>query len=251
VTRVRIGQIWIDSLSFAAAIGAIERLVGRGGTVFTPNVDHVVNAQTDAEFRAAYDAADVSIADGQWIVWASRFLGTPLPAKISGSDLALPLAKRAGERGFSIYLLGGAPGVGEIAAKRLEQECGVRIAGVDSPRIDLNTPDPALIERIRAAKPDLILVALGSPKQELWIHRNHEALRPAVLLGVGATVDFLAGRVKRAPTWVSRAGLEWLYRLAREPRRLARRYLINDPKFAAIVWRTLREPREARFVLTP
>jgi exopolysaccharide biosynthesis WecB/TagA/CpsF family protein len=99
------------------------------------------------------------------------------------------------------------------------------------------------VERMKLAAPDLVLVALGSPKQELWIHRNREALRPAVLLGIGATLDFLAGQVRRAPSWISRFGLEWAFRLILEPRRLARRYLVNDPKFAAILLRTLRDPQ--------
>ena len=244
--RVRVGHIWIDSLTFDGALDSIEALIGRGGAVFTPNVDHVVTADKNEEFRAAYERADVSVADGQWVVWAAKVLGTPLPAKISGSDLTYPLAKRAGAKGRSIYLLGGADGAAAAAAKRLTEECGVRIAGIDSPRIDLTRPDPALLERIKEAKPDLVLVALGSPKQELWIHRNREALRPAVLLGIGATLDFLAGQIKRAPGWISRAGLEWLFRLALEPRRLAKRYLVNDPKFAAIVLRTLREPQVQR-----
>src|SRR4051794_23047296 len=127
MARVRIGRIWIDSLTFDEAQDAIESLVGRGGAVFTPNVDHVVTADRSEEFSAAYQAADLSVADGQWVVWAARLLGTPLPAKISGSDLVLPLARRLGARGRSVYLLGGAPGAAEAAARRLGEECGVRI----------------------------------------------------------------------------------------------------------------------------
>jgi N-acetylglucosaminyldiphosphoundecaprenol N-acetyl-beta-D-mannosaminyltransferase len=247
--RIRIGRVWVDELSFAAAIDAIEALFGNGGVVFTPNVDHVVRAERSEEFRAAYDAADLSLADGQWLVWAAKVVGTPLPAKISGSDLTLPLVKRAAERGQSIYLLGGAPGAAEGAARVFEKECGARIAGVDSPRINLDQPDPTIVERVKKAAPGIVLVALGSPKQELWIHRNREALRPAVLVGIGATFEFLSGQVKRAPKWISKLGLEWIFRLMMEPRRLARRYLIEDPKFAAIVVRTAREPRERRVTL--
>jgi N-acetylglucosaminyldiphosphoundecaprenol N-acetyl-beta-D-mannosaminyltransferase len=250
MARVRIGQVWIDSLTFDEALTAIEQRIGHGGAVFTPNVDHIVTAEKNDEFRAAYETATLSLADGQWVVWAARALGTPLPAKISGSDLVAPLAKHLGERGQSIYLLGGAPGAAEAAAKRLTDECGARICGVDSPRIDLASPDPSIVERVKAASPDLVLVALGSPKQEIWIHRNRAALAPAVLAGVGATLDFLAGRVRRAPPWVSRAGLEWLFRLTLEPKRLARRYLVNDPQFAAIVIRTFREPYISRFAVT-
>jgi N-acetylglucosaminyldiphosphoundecaprenol N-acetyl-beta-D-mannosaminyltransferase len=250
MARVRIGRIWIDSLTFDEALDAIEALFGRGGAVFTPNVDHVVRAESDAGFRAAYEAADLSLADGQWVVWASRLLGTPLPAKISGSDLSVPLARRATRRGSSLYLLGGGPGAAEAAARRLQTECGTRIAGIDASRIDLGRPDPAVIARIAAAAPDVVLVGLGSPKQEMWIHRHREVLRPAVLLGVGAALDFLAGQVRRAPAWISRAGLEWAFRLALEPRRLSRRYLVDDPRFVAVLIRTLREPQDARFTAT-
>lgn len=248
VSRVRIGSIWIDAIPFSGALSRIEELVasGRGGAVFTPNVDHIVNAEDSPPLREAYREADLSLPDGQWVLWASRVLGTPLPEKISGSDLALPLAQLAARRGWSLYLLGGAEGVAPEAAARLQRETSVRICGFESPRVDLGATDPALIARIRAARPDLVLVALGNPKQELFIHRNLETLRPAVLLGVGATLDFLAGRVRRAPVWMSRTGLEWLFRLALEPRRLARRYLINDPRFFVIVARMLREPRSAR-----
>ncbi|MGZ6123378.1 MAG: WecB/TagA/CpsF family glycosyltransferase [Myxococcales bacterium] len=245
--RVRIGSIWIDTLTVPAALEAIDALRSRGGgMVFTPNVDHIVNCDADARLRAAYDAADLAIADGQWVVWASRLLGTPLPAKISGSDLALPLARMAAERNRSLYLLGGTPGAAEEAAARLRRETSVRVCGFDAPRIDLSAPDESVVERIAQAKPDFVLVALGSPKQEIWSHRSLERLRPAVLLGVGATLDFLAGRIRRAPAWISRLGMEWLFRLALEPRRLARRYLVNDPRFAALLLRTLRLPKAKR-----
>jgi N-acetylglucosaminyldiphosphoundecaprenol N-acetyl-beta-D-mannosaminyltransferase len=126
---------------------------------------------------------------------------------------------------------------------------GVRIAGCNSPRIrstDTAEHQQRVLEPIQAVRPDLVLVAFGAPKQELFIHRHANALRPAVLLGVGASLDFVAGRVRRAPRWISRAGMEWLFRLALEPRRLARRYLVDDPAFLAILLRTLREPRERR-----
>jgi len=250
-SRVRIGSVWIDVLTFAQAVDDILALMERnGGSVFTPNVDHLVTAESSAALREAYAAVDLSVADGQWVVWASQILGTPLPGKISGSDLILPLARAAGSRGRSIYLLGGAPGVAELAARRLEAE-GARICGLESPIVDLAAPQDNLVARVAAAKPSLVLVALGAPKQEIWIHRHGPRLRPAVLIGVGGTLDFLAGRIRRAPRWVSRAGLEWLFRLAHEPRRLARRYLVNDPKFLGIVLRTLREPLSARMLGAP
>ncbi len=219
--------------------------------VLTPNVDHVVVAERSEEFRDAYAAADLSLADGMPIVWSSRLLGAPLPEKVSGSDLVLPLMDRAAARGWSVFLLGAGPGIANAAAERLRRERRVHVVGTAAPyvRVGPGEPDPdgdAAVEAIRGARPDLVLVAFGAPKQEIWMHRRREALAPAVLLGVGASLDFVAGRVRRAPSWVSGAGLEWLWRLAREPRRLARRYLVEDPRFLAVLWRELRRRRRSR-----
>ena len=249
--RIRIGSLWLDVLSFGDALEAIERLAaaGNGGSVFTPNVDHLITAELDDELRAAYANADLSLADGQWVVWAAQFLGTPVPAKISGSDLLVPLARHAAARNRSMYLLGGSPGAVDDAARRLESDTGVRICGTDAPRVDRNMPqaqNDAIVARVAAQKPDFVIVGLGAPKQEIWIHRHGTRLRPAVLLGVGAAIDFVAGRIRRAPRWISRSGLEWLFRLAREPRRLATRYLVRDPRFVTLVLRTWREPRRLR-----
>ncbi len=246
--RVRIGWLEIDPVTLPGALDAIERLVDRGdgGFVVTPNVDHVMIAERREDFRAAYAAADLVLADGKPLVWSSRLLGTPLPEKISGSDLVLPLMDRAAKRRWRVFLLGAGPGVAEAAAARLRADRGVDVVATAAPRLSAvpGGPDPggdAAAEAIRAARPHLVLVAFGAPKQEMWMHRRRGALAPSVLLGVGATLDFLAGRVRRAPPWASRAGLEWLWRLAREPRRLWRRYLVDDPRFAVVLLRALRE----------
>ena len=245
--RCIVGKLPIDALTFSGALDAIEALVarGRGGMVVTPNVDHVVIADRCEDFRRVYAQADLSLADGMPIVWASRLLGTPLPDKVSGSDLVFPLMKRAASRGWRVFLLGAGPGVADLAARRLEDEVGVLVVGTCAPfvRVGPGESDPegeAAVETIRAARPDIVLVAFGAPKQEIWMQRHRDALAPAVLVGVGASLDFMAGRVRRAPTWMSNAGLEWLWRLAREPRRLWRRYLVDDPRFLPIVWRTWR-----------
>ncbi len=247
---VRVGHLWLDAVSFAQGLDRIAALVEAraGGCVFTPNVDHVVTAEDDPDFRAAYAEASLSLADGQLLVWATRLLGTPVPEKVSGSDLVWPLMERAAAAGWRVYLLGGAPGAAESAAARLERELGVRIAGVDAPRIseEAGAGEGEIVERVRRSGADLVLVGLGAPKQERFIHRALPALRPTVALGVGASIDFLAGRVRRAPRWVSRAGLEWLFRLGLEPKRLAHRYLVKDPRFLAVLARTARLQRAAR-----
>ncbi len=241
--RAWIGAVPIDPLTFDGALDAIERLVAarEGGTVFTPNVDHVVMAEHDDAFRTAYRDASLSLVDGMPVLWASRLLGRPLPEKVSGSDLVPRLVDRAAEKGWRVYLLGGGEGSAAVAAQKLESR-GVRVVGFSAPRVpESASPEThaALAAEIAATEPDLVLVGLGAPKQELFANAVRERLRPAVLLGVGASIDFLAGAVPRAPAWVSRSGLEWLYRLGREPRRLWRRYLLRDPQFFALILKQL------------
>jgi N-acetylglucosaminyldiphosphoundecaprenol N-acetyl-beta-D-mannosaminyltransferase len=244
--RIHIGSLPVDSVSLTQALDAIDSLVseGQGGTVFTPNVDHVVQAEHDARFRKAYDAVSLSLVDGMPLMWASRWLKTPLPEKISGSDFVRPLMQRAAERGHRVYFLGGAPGAAELARQKLLLELPrLQVVGVDAPRIDMNAPPDAqraILERITEAKPDLLLLALGAPKQEIWGHEQRVNLPGVVVVGVGASLDFIAGTVRRAPRWISNLGLEWLYRLVQEPRRLAGRYLLRDPLFFRIVARQLR-----------
>jgi N-acetylglucosaminyldiphosphoundecaprenol N-acetyl-beta-D-mannosaminyltransferase len=250
--RLWVGTVPIDVVTFAEALDDIERLVdaGRGGSVFTPNVDHIVLAEENPRFRRAYASASLSLVDGTWVLWASRLLERRLPEKISGSDLMMPVIERAAARGLRVYLLGGGPGAAERAAARLvEKFPALCIAGHASPRIDIDEPGARraeLVARVKETRPDLVFVCLGAPKQELWIHDVSASLAPAVLLGVGATIDFIAGTVPRAPAWVSRSGIEWLYRLLREPQRLWRRYLLRDPQFLGILARTMWAARSER-----
>jgi N-acetylglucosaminyldiphosphoundecaprenol N-acetyl-beta-D-mannosaminyltransferase len=244
--RVQIGALSVDRVTFAQALDAIEDLIasGQGGAVFTPNVDHVVLAEEDLEFRRAYSAARLRLADGMPLVWGSRLLGHAIPEKVSGSDLIWPLMKRAAAKAWRVYLLGAGPDVAEKAAQVLRAQLGVNVVGVDAPVIADPRSAPErrpILHAIRNAAPDLVLVAFGAPKQELFIHAARHELGAAVALGIGASLDFIAGTVRRAPRWMSAHGLEWLYRLVREPRRLWRRYLLRDPKFARILWRTWRE----------
>jgi N-acetylglucosaminyldiphosphoundecaprenol N-acetyl-beta-D-mannosaminyltransferase len=250
--RLRLGALEVDALTFGEALDAIDALVerGRGGAVYTPNVDHVVQAEDDAAFREAYAAADLALADGMPIVWASRLLGVPVPERVAGSDLALPLLRRAAARRWPVFLLGGAPGSAELAADRA-RAIGVEVCGTASPLLPARAtaPDPegeAVVDAIRAAGARLVLVGLGAPKQELWIHRHRAGLAPAVAVAVGAALDFLAGRVRRAPPLLARAGLEWAWRLATEPRRLWRRYLLRDPRFALVLAREVARSRRRR-----
>jgi N-acetylglucosaminyldiphosphoundecaprenol N-acetyl-beta-D-mannosaminyltransferase len=218
--------------------------------VYTPNVDHVVLAEHDARFAEAYARADLSFADGMPLVALSRFRSVRLPEKVSGSDFMLPLMERAARRGWRVYLLGGMAGVAEAAAaKLLERFPTLQIVGRDPAFIDLAASKEqraAEVARIAATTPDVVLVALGAPKQEIWIDDVASSLSPAVLIGVGASLDFLAGTAVRAPRWMSRVGLEWAHRLVKDPKRMIQRYLVRDAEFPAILARQLlrRAPRK-------
>jgi N-acetylglucosaminyldiphosphoundecaprenol N-acetyl-beta-D-mannosaminyltransferase len=242
---VAFGRIHAHALTLEEALDRIEELCrrGDGGTVVTPNVDHVVLAEENPALVAAYAGASLSLVDGKPLVWLARAKGQPVPEKISGSDLARPLVRRAAEKGLSIFFLGAREGVGRRAADvLLAENPGLKVAGVLSPPLGFEKDEgenAAVVRAIREAAPDLVFVALGAPKQELWMHRHRDVLAPAVLLGVGGTLDFIAGEVKRAPRWMSDAGLEWVYRLAQEPRRMAARYLVRDRAFVRIALREL------------
>jgi N-acetylglucosaminyldiphosphoundecaprenol N-acetyl-beta-D-mannosaminyltransferase len=195
----------------------------------------------DPKFRETYSDACLALPDGMPIILASRVLGRPLRQKLSGSDMVPALCSFAAREGFSVYFLGGTPGTAEDTAQIMAQRNpGLRVAGHFCPDYGFEK-DPAEIARINeivaAAQADICFVALGSPKQELWMHANYLPAGAMIYMGVGATFDFISGRVRRAPRIVQKAGFEWLWRVAMEPRRLWRRYLVEDLVFFRIFWR--------------
>jgi N-acetylglucosaminyldiphosphoundecaprenol N-acetyl-beta-D-mannosaminyltransferase len=208
----------------------------RGGVVVTPNVDHWRRLSRDAAFVELYRQADLIVADGMPLVWASRLHGTPLPERVAGSSLISTLSAAAAERGRSIYLLGGAPGTAEAAGAELRRRSpNLRIVGWCCPEFGFEKDDAAMAKMaadLKAAHPDIVYVGLGSPKQEVVAMRLRPHLPQAWWLGIGASFSFLSGHVPPAPRWMRRTGLEWIHRLVKEPRRLARRYLIEDLPFA-------------------
>ncbi|MFT3925703.1 MAG: WecB/TagA/CpsF family glycosyltransferase [Myxococcales bacterium] len=209
---------------------------GRGGWLVTANLDFLRRHVKDPKARSIYAAADLRVADGMPLVWASIVRGTPLPERVAGSSLVLPLCQRAGREGRSVYLLGGDPAASEVAAaKLLAASPGLKIAGRSSPFVG-SPPSPEEVASLRAellaTRPDIVLVAFGSPKQEHVIAALKESLPGTWWAGIGISLSFLAGHVKRAPELVQVLGLEWIHRLVQEPRRLFRRYLIEDLPFA-------------------
>jgi N-acetylglucosaminyldiphosphoundecaprenol N-acetyl-beta-D-mannosaminyltransferase len=184
----------------------------------------------DADLRAVNAQASFLLADGAPLVWASRWKGEPLPERVAGSDLIFDLCGRAARDGYRIFLLGGAGGVADQAAEVLSRRFpGLRIAGTESPPFRTLTAEEhsALLDRIRAARPDILFVAFGQPKGESWIAQHREELGVPVCVQVGASLDFVAGRVRRAPRGLQKVGLEWAYRIWLEPSRLAPRYARN------------------------
>ncbi len=228
--------------TLAGAVGRIEAMVAEGGThyVVTPNVDFLVKARRDPELRKILVHADLVLCDGKPIVWASHLLGGILPSRVAGSDLIPLLLRRAEERGWRILLLGGSAGVGAEAARRIavSHPALPAVAHYSPPYLPLDAMDNAdIIARIRAARPDIMLVCFGCPKQEKWISRNLHQLDVPVMIAAGATVDFLAGNMARAPVWMQRSGTEWVFRLLQEPRRLAGRYAEDFVHFFPAVLR--------------
>lgn len=230
-----------------------ERANGRGGWVLTVNLDILRRCVLHPDFRRLTRGVSLAVADGMPLVWASRVQGEALPERVAGSDLIGSLSAVAAERDFSIYLLGGSPGTAERAAEVLRvRSTGLRIAGTACPPLGFEHSSAQVAgirEALIAVRPDIVYVALGSPKQEVLIEQLRDDLPGIWWLGVGASFSFLAGDIRRAPPWMQRLGLEWLHRLGNEPRRLARRYLLHDLPFVVRLFGSAVRARLRRRVM--
>ena len=241
--RLKILDVEVDPITMDEAIDMFGHLIKerRPSLVFTINVDVCMKIHRDPELRAISRAADLVLVDGTPMMWAARFLGTPLPGRVSGADFVPAFCQVAAERGYRIFFLGGGSGIAEAAQRHLEARYpGLRIVGTYAPPFGFENDDrenDMIISVVRRVRPDVLFTAFGAPKQEKWLFRFRDDLAVPVLMSVGATFDYLAGRLKRAPMWMQRAGLEWTFRLSQEPRRLWRRYLVDDSSFAYHVLR--------------
>lgn len=248
--RMKFLNTHIDNLTMEEAVEEAKKLIleNRNSYVVTPNVDHIVKIEHDRLFREIYEGADLILTDGKPLIWMSRLLGTPIKEKISGSDYFPQVCKMAAKEGFSVFLLGAAEGVAKKAAVNLMKKYkNLKIAGVYSPSYTFENDVEEIsyiIKKINKTKPDILCIGMGTPKQEKFYYKYKALIQVPLTLHIGATIDFEAGVVKRAPRWVSYVGMEWLYRLLREPRRLYKRYLLDDIEIFPIF---LKYRRQIRF----
>lgn len=237
--QVEILNVPIDNLSINEFLANLKR-----GVVFTPNVDHLMKLQKDAEFVEAYSRADFRVCDSQVLMFASKFLGTPIKAKISGSDLFPSFCEHHKDNEqIKIFILGGAEGVAARAKTRINARIGREIiVDAHSPSFGFERNEQecaAILEMIRQSPANVLVVGVGAPKQEKWIAKYRDQLPNIdIFLAVGAAIDFEAGNKPRAPQLMSQLGLEWLYRLVTEPQRLWKRYLLDDMPF---FWLLIKE----------
>ncbi len=233
--KVNILGVKVDKVGIDEATDKIFKMLEENKThsVFTPNSEIILNAYKDKEFCGILNSADLLTADGIGVVYASRILHDPIPERCAGYDVACKLIDRISETGHRLYLLGGKPGVAETAKKNLEKKYPfIQIVGArDGYFKEEQTQD--IINDINCVGADIVFVCLGAPKQEIWIYNNRDKLDARVLMGIGGSLDVFAGIVERAPDLVCRMGLEWLYRLIKEPWRFKR--MLALPKFGLIV----------------
>ena len=232
---------YINNITMKEAIDEVDKMIinKEKGYVVGINVDVVMKMEEDLLLREISDKANLTIVDGKPLIWISKLQKKPIVEKISGSDLVPNLCELANDKGYSIFIIGGKSGVADQAKIKLEEKYKrIKIVGTYSPPIGFENNEKELDtinQMINKAKPDLLFACLGCPKQEKWIYNNIEKYNAKVSICAGATVDFLAGNIKRAPKWISNIGLEWFYRFLQEPKRLFKRYFIDDIKIIKLM----------------
>ena len=231
----------VNNVNMDEAIQAIEDMIAseKKSYIVAINVDVVMKIENDSYLKDITDKADIVLVDGKPLEWIAKWHKRPIKAKISGSDLVPLLCKRATEKGYSLFIIGGKDGIAEKAKQNLERDLpGIRIVGTYAPPFGFEKDEKELNrinEMISDAHPDILIACFGCPKQEKWIYENYQKYDAKVSVCAGATVDFLAGNVNRAPKWMSNHGLEWFYRFLQEPKRMFKRYFIDDVKILKLV----------------
>lgn len=241
MARISFLNTHIDNLTLDEALNKVNSLIKQKNPsyVVTPNLDHIIMIETDLEFKKIYENADLILTDGKPLIWISKILKTPIKEKISGSDFFPRMCELAANKGYSIYILGAEEGVGQKAANNLQKRYhNLKISGIYSPKVGFEKDDNELElikEMIHKAKPDILAVSLGSPKGEKFIYHHLNEYGVPLSISIGATIDFEAGKIKRAPKWMSSIGFEWLFRITQDPKRLIKRYWNDATKILPII----------------
>ncbi len=241
--KMKFMNINVNNITMQQAVDAIEELVKtkKGAYVVTPNVDHIIKVESDSLFKEIYDNADLVLTDGKPLIWISKLYKQPIVEKVSGSDLFPKVCEMAAHKGYSVFLFGAKDGVADMAARKLKKKIKkLKIVGTYSPPFGFENNEIEIKKAIKAinnAKPDLLMLALGTPKQEKFFYKYRNQIDTSCALAIGASIDFTAGVAKRAPRWMSNCGLEWFYRLMKEPRRMFKRYLIDDIKIIKLIFK--------------
>ena len=232
---------YVNNVNMDEAIQAIEDMIAfeKKSYIVAINVDVVMKIENDSYLKEITDKADVVLVDGKPLEWIAKWHNRPIKSKISGSDLVPILCGRAAEKDYSIFIIGGKEGIAEKAKQNLETDLpGIRIVGTYAPPFGFEKDEKELNrinEMISSAHPDILIACFGCPKQEKWIYENYQKYDAKVSVCAGATVDFLAGNVNRAPKWMSDHGLEWFYRFLQEPKRMFKRYFVDDVKILKLI----------------
>lgn len=237
--RIEIFGISIDNLTVEETLEKIEGFIrsGRVHQHVVVNVDKIVKAQRDAKLREIIRSCDLINVDGQPVVWMSRWLGQPLKERVNGTDLMMALIERSAKKGYRLFFLGAREEVVSKLAQTLQsRHPQLRVAGWHDGYWSAEE-EPAVVEQIRRSRADILFVAISSPKKEIFLGRWKEELGVPFMMGVGGSFDVAAGHVKRAPRWMQKMGLEWLYRLIQEPARMWRRYLVDDMAIVPLFWK--------------
>ncbi len=256
--RVNLLDMWIDKIDVTGTVAQIDsfarngRAQGRSYQIVTVNVDFLRLGSQNAAFRDLINTSDLAVPDGKPLLWGARMLKDPLPERVTGIELIGECAALAVRKGYSIFLLGAREGVAAQAAAVLkEQHPGLRIAGIYSPPVGpfSKEDEDQMVRMVQEVQPDMLFVAFGAPRQDLWIRKHMQRLNVPLCMGVGGSLDMIAGRVKRAPLWMREGGLEWLYRFSQEPTRLWKRYFVDDlPVFGRLMAQWITGSPSARSV---
>lgn len=241
--KIQFLNTYVNNVSMDETITEIDDLISKNkkSYIVAINVDVVIKIENDPKLKQVTDEADMVLIDGKPLIWISKWHKRPIKEKVSGSDLVPALCSHAVKKGYSIFIIGGKDGIAEKAKQNLETKyVGINVVGTYSPPFGFenNTDELNKINTIITnCHPDILIACFGCPKQEKWIYDNYENYNAIVSICAGATVDFLAGNVKRAPKWMANHGLEWLYRFFQEPKRMFKRYFVDDIKIIKLMFK--------------